>query len=137
MSENGRKNLIKNAIAFGVGLAFAAIHCFSRGILEMELVARYITLSDAFTVPGMLMGFSGMLVCLANGGAFDGVGYVLGHAIRSLMFFGRRGEAETYKEYVERRREKKTTGYGFLFVTGAVFLAIGTVFTALYYRVYS
>lgn len=137
MSENGRRNLIKYSISFGLGLIYAAIHCFSRDIGAMEPVDIYRTLSDAFFVPGMFMGFAGLLVWVANEGALDGVSYVLGNAFRSLMFMGRRGKVETYKEYVERRREKKTIGYSFLFVTGAVFLVVQTVFTALYYQVYS
>ena len=136
MSEKFRKNLVKYAIAFGVCLVYAAIHLFTRDPGAMERADLYRTLSDAFTVPGLICGFSGALVWLSNEGSLDGIGYVLQYAAKSLLFFGRRGPLETYKEYVERRQAKRTGGYAFLFVTGAVCLLIGTVFTALFYQMY-
>ena len=136
MSERLRNNLLKYGISFGVCLAFAALHCYSKGIATMELADVYRTLSDAFSVPGILCGFSGALAWLSQEGALDGIGYVTQYAVKSLLFFARRGAMETYKEYVERRREKKKVSYGFLFVTGAVCLLVGTVFTALFYQMY-
>lgn len=136
MSERFRKNLVKYGVAFGVCLVFAALHCYSKGITQMGEADVYRTLSDAFTVPGLLCGFSGALAWLSREGALDGISYVAQYAVKSLLFFARRGALETYKEYVERRRAKQSGSYGFLFVTGAACLLIGTVFTALFYQTY-
>ena len=116
---------IKSSISFGLSLGYAALHCVLR---DAETAADvYRTLSDGFTVPGLMCIFAGLLSWLSGEGAFDGVGYVLGNAARLLLFQGRR-------TYQEARREKKSTGCGFLFVTGAVCLAAAGVFTVLFYR---
>ena len=137
MSERLRKNLMKYGISGGICLIYAAWHCFSRNVLEMSAVDLYRTVGDSFTVPGLLCLFAGVIVWLSNEGAFNGVGYVLKTTVYSLIFFGRRGTMETYGDYVEKQKKKKTTGYGFLFLIGAVCIAISGVFLALYYQVYS
>ena len=58
------------------------------------------------------------------------------YAVKSLLFFARRGAMETYKEYVERRHEKKKASFGFLILVGAACMAIAIVFTILFYQVY-
>ena len=136
MSEKSRKNLIKYGIAFAVSLAFAGFHCYSQDIMEAKTADVYRILSDAFTFPGMLCGFAGALAWLSAAGSLDGISYVLQYAAKSLLFMGRDGYRETYAEFVERRHAKKHGGYGFLFVTGAVCIVIGTVFTALFYQTY-
>ena len=91
----------------------------------MEDRELYRIISDIFTVPGLFCLFIGGLLWLSGKGAFDGVGYVLGNALRLLTFQPRRAYAP---------RKKKTAGCGFLFVTGAVCLAAAGVFTVLFYR---
>ncbi len=137
MSERARKNLIKYGISGGLCLAYAVLHCVSRNASEMSAVDLYRTLADGFTVPGMLCIFAGLIVWLSNEGAFNGVSYVLKAAVQSLLFLGRRGPVEKYGDYVENQRKKQTKGYSFLFVTGAVCLAVAGVFLVLYYQVYS
>ena len=134
MSEKFRKNLIKYSITFAICLVFAGFHCYNQNITEAKTADVYRILSDAFTVPGMLCGFSGALSWLSGAGSLDGLMYVGQYAVKSLLFFAHRGAMETYKEYVERRHAKPKGSYGFLFVTGAVCLLIGTVFTALFYQ---
>jgi hypothetical protein len=136
VSERLRNNLLKYGISFGICLIFAAVHCYSKGIAQMGKADMYRTLSDAFTVPGLLCGFSGVLMWLSKEGALDGVSYVAQYAVKSLLFFARRGALETYKEYVERRREKKKGSFGFLLLVGAVCMAIALVFTGLFYSTY-
>lgn len=132
MSERLGKNLLKYGICSAVCLAYAAFHCFSRGITQMSAVDLYRTVSDGFTVPGMLCVFAGLLVWLSNEGVFNGIGYVLKYAAKSLMFFTRRGEVEKYSDYVESRKDKEITGYSFLFVVGGICLVIAVVFVFLY-----
>ena len=137
MSDRVRKNLIKYGISGGLCLAYAAYHCFSRNVSQMSAVDLYRTVSDGFAVPGILCIFSGLIVWLSNEGAFNGISYVLKSTVQSLIFLGRRGPVEKYGDYVENQRKKRTKGYGFLFVTGAVLLAVAGIFLILYYRVYS
>lgn len=137
MSERLRNNLIKYGISGALCLAYAAGHCFSRNVAEMSAVDLYRTIGDGFTVPGLLCVFAGLMVWLSNEGAFHGVGYILKITVQSLIFFGRRGPVEKYGDYVESQQKKKTRGFGFLFVVGAVCLAVAGVFVVLYYRVYS
>ena len=136
MSKRLRNNLIKYGICVAVCLAYAAIHCFGRGITTMAPVDLYRTISDGFTVPGMLCVFAGLLVWLSNEGTFHGIGYVLKNAAKALMFFTRRGEVEKYSDYVESRKDKTITGYSFLFVVGLLCLAVSVVFVLLYEQVH-
>ena len=137
MSERLRNNLIKYGITGAVCLIYAAVHCFSRDVETMVPVDLYRTVSDSFMVPGMVCVFSGLVTWLSNEGAFNGIGYVMKRVYESIMFFGRRGPVETYGDYVEKRQKKQTKGFAFLFVVGAVCLAVSSIFVALYYQVYS
>lgn len=96
---------------------------------------RYRMLSDAFTVPGVLLLMLGCLIWISNLGALDGISYAIGAAVRSFVPGGRHGE-EAYGDYTRRKRENKIKGYGFLFLSGGVTMAIAVVFTALFYNVY-
>ena len=102
---------------------------FSEG--GLETFYRY--WSDAFFIPGILLILSGLLMFVANEGSFDAVGYLMRSVLRKLLPGDRFGH-ETYAEYVEHKREKKITGYGFLFIAGAVSVAVSTVFLVLYYQ---
>ena len=75
----------------------------------------------------------GFLVMIANAGNFLALGYTVKHAVRMLLPFGNKKD-ERYYDYYQRKREQgKVTGYGFLFVTGLLFMAVAMVFFALFY----
>ena len=40
-----------------------------------------------------------------------------------------------YREYVEQRREKKSTGFGFLFFVGGGFVLVGLILMLVFYFV--
>ena len=133
------KNGLKYGISFGISLILVAIYLFTR-IAPAELGAAapmvlYLTLCDAFTIPGIVFFMSGCLVSLSNEGALDGVGFVVSHAIKMLIP-GMSKDQERYADYIERRREKRLTGYGFLYITGLVCLAFAGIFMLLFYSVY-
>ena len=100
-----------------------------------KLYDQYRILCDAFTVPGSLLLMIGCLVWASGHGALDGLGYVLSFATTSLIP-GKRKDVERFYDYVQRKREKRTKGYGFLLISGLVTLAIAMVFFALFYSVY-
>lgn len=135
MSEKLRKNLLKYGITAAVCIAMAVFYCWVRDFAQMSLVARYRTLCDAFTVPGLLAICVGLLLWVSNDGFFYGLGYCLDVARKALIPGGRK-KMERYYEYVERHKQKKITGYGVLFVCGGVCMVIAVVFMILFYSVY-
>lgn len=135
MSKRGKVLLAKygGSGAFTAVLAYAYIAL--RDFDGAKLVEKYRMLSDAFTVPGVVLLMLGCLIGAANMGALDGITYAVGFAFRSLIPGGRHKD-EKYFDYVERKREKRIKGYGFLFIAGGVAMAIAIVFFILFYSIY-
>ena len=73
-----------------------------------------------------------MMRWLSQEGAFDGIGYVLSYAWHAILP-GSLNKRESYKQYLERQRKKDKVGFGFLIVTGLLFIAVSTVFTILFH----
>ena len=136
MSKTLRKNLIKYGISFGLSLALAYLYVALRiDWQNTEPVKVYLTICDAFTVPGLLFLMSGLLMTISNAGAMDGLGYVAVNGLKMLIP-GAGAKMETFKDYLDRRRANRVRGYGFLYVTGIVCLAVAAVFMILFYSVY-
>ena len=132
-----QKNLLKYGVTSVVGLLLVRLYFLMNldsmsDFAAVQTVEKYRMLCDAFTVPGIVILMVGFLVSLSNGGAFNGVGYVVSFAVRSLI--PGMGGHEKYNEYLERKNGKRVTGYGFLYVVGGVFLGIALIFIALYYN---
>ena len=124
MSEKLRNRLLKYGISAGICAGVAVFYCTTRNFSQMELVEKYRTLCDAFTIPGLLCLCVGVLIWASNDGFFYGLSYCLNVAWRALIPGAR------YKT------EKQITGYGFLFLVGGVCMALALVFMALFYRIY-
>ena len=136
MSKALQKNLKKYGISVGLSLALAYLYAALRIDWEnAEPVSLYLTLCDAFTVPGLLLVMSGLLMTFSNAGAMDGLGYVVVNGLKMLIPGGG-AKMEGFKEYLERRRNNRVKGYGFLYVTGFACLVIAGVFMILFYSVY-
>ena len=139
MSNSLKKNLLKYGISVGIGLILAFIYISARvdigNLAAVEKVDLYLVFCDGFFVPGILMLMSGFLMSVSNQGAMDGVAYVLVNAARMLIPGGGL-KTERYKEYVERKRENRIKGYGFLYVVAFVFLSVSGTFMTLFYTVY-
>ena len=90
-------------------------------------------LCDAFTVAGLLMILFAGLMFVSGEGAFLGIGYALGRAVRIFIpTIGRKDES--YAKYRERKTGKpKPKGEGAIFFTGLFFLAIGIIFLIIWY----
>lgn len=139
MNHSLVKNIVKYGISFGVCLIMAAVYVFAR-IEPAELgntapVDLYRTLCDAFTIPGTVSLMMGCLMSLSNQGALDGVGFLVSYAVKKLIP-GKGGDLERYADYIERKRENRAKGYGFLYVTGIVCLALAGVFMMLFYSIF-
>lgn len=124
---------------YGGSAAFVALMAWLyinlRDFDGAKLVDQYRMLSDAFTVPGILLLMFGCLIWISNLGALDGLAYAVSFAIRSLIP-GARYKDEKYADYVERHREKRLKGYGFLFISGGVTMVVAIVFMILFYNLY-
>lgn len=130
-----KKILIKYGTSFLLGGGLFFLYLYSREFPSTEASENYLMLADAATIPGLLFVMFGALIWAASLGAMDGLSYVLSHAFRALIPCARTEKEETYAEHLEKRREKygKSRGYGFLFLTGVVFLVVAIVFIALFY----
>lgn len=124
----------KYIIAAGVGGLLVA------GVLGIQgygdaasVAARYRILCDAFTVPGVALILTGILVWVAGEGLFDGVSYAARNILRS---FTRWGHVRYYDYLREKKAKRHMGGYGFLFLTGGAFLSVAVVFFALFYSAY-
>ena len=134
MSKQIKVLLIKyGGCAAFVGL-LAYLYIDLRDYAGAQLVEKYQMLCDAFTIPGVLLLMFGALIWVANAGALDGLSYAVTFAIRSLIPGGRLRD-EKYADYVERKRENRVKGYGFLLIAGGVTMAVAIVFLVLYHTV--
>ena len=136
MSKESRSSLIKYAVSVMFGGVLVWLYLALRDFQAAELMEKYRMLSDAFLIPGILLVMAGFLISVTNQGALDGISYATGRAFRKLIP-GMDRVDEKYYDYVERKRQKRVKGYGFLFVVGGVFLAIAVIFMVLFYRLYS
>lgn len=132
MSERNKTLLLKYGTTGGVCLLMVVLFLINANFLELEGADRLRILCDAFTVPGLLCLFSGLLIWLGNEGSFDGVGYVVSYAFHAFLP-GSLNKRESYKDYLERKKGKKPIGFSFLLITGAVFTAIAMVFLMLFH----
>ena len=135
-SKRLRNILLKYGITIFVGalMAYAVIelHGYATAATAAE---RYMILSNAFTIPGVILIMCWALVFVANEGAFEGISYAVTYAIKFLIPGTGSNKQERYSGYVERRRSKgKTKGFGFLFFVGAAFLVVAIVFIVLFYH---
>ena len=135
MSRELRNGLLKYGFAALVGGLMAGFTITSHGYGEAAGTAeRLRILSDAFTIPGVVLIMFGFLVLVANGGFFNGLSYIGSYAVK-LLIPGMSKDMEKYGDYVERKRAGgKRIKTGFLFIVGGVILLAAVVFTILYYQ---
>ena len=80
----------------------------------------------------------GFLVMIANEGFFDMLSYACSKAVG--VFLPGRGfsdDGEKYYDYVQRKKEKRHRGFGFLFIVGGILMAFAMLFLMLFYRLYN
>ena len=138
MSNRTKSSLLKYGISSGIALVLIWIYCSTRHLFLQPAMERWRILCDAFTLPGLTYIMVGCLMLVANEGFFDMLGYACSKAVG--MFLPGRGfseDGEKYYDYVQRKREKRATGFGFLFVVGGILMAFALLFMALFYRLYN
>lgn len=129
-----KANLIKSGIVSAVGILVVILFVSSSDFGAQTTVDKYKILCDAFTIPGLLMLMFAAMLSISNEGGLDGVSYLVKQGFRMLTFRGI--SQEKYLDYVQHRRENRLTGYGFLYIVGAVFMAVALIFLALFYSIY-
>lgn len=135
MSKTVKVRLIKYGLSIGIGLLMAYAYIALRDFSSALLVEKYRMLCDAFTIPGIVLLMSGALMSVSNAGALEGVGYVLSQGF-GMFIPGRGIGTESFADYLERKRSKRVKGYGFLYISAALFLAAALVFMILFYSIY-
>ena len=129
-----KANLIKSGIVSAVGILVVILFVSSSDFGAQTTVDKYKILCDALTIPGLLMLMFAAMLSISNEGGLDGVSYLVKQGFRMLTFRGI--SQEKYLDYVQHRRENRLTGYGFLYIVGAVFMAVALIFLALFYSIY-
>ena len=134
MSERVKSILLRYGIAFTIGGLLTYVTLVLHDYPALETAAdRYRLLCDAFTIPGTVLIMVGALVWLAGDGMFDSLSY-LG---RSIFWIFNGAKPLRYYDYIqEKRANRKKGGFGFLLLTGGVFMAVAMVFFCLFYSVY-
>ena len=137
MSDRLKGNLMKYGITSGIAGLLVYIYCSSRNLLAMEGAELWRTLCDACTIPGLTLIMVGFLVMIANEGFFDMFSYAASKAAGMLLpGRGFADKHEKFYDYVMRKRDKRVTSFGFLFVVGGVLMAFALVFMGLFYSAY-
>lgn len=136
MSKKLKTRLIQYGISCSISALFVGIYVGTSGFGTLALQQKYLVLADAFTIPGLLMIFSGGLSWLGGMGAFDGIVYIMKY-VGSMLIPGKAYWREKYGDFLEARRAKRGGfGVSFLFITGAVCLGLTLLFVWLFYRAY-
>lgn len=136
MKEKIIKNARKYLICFGIMAVITVIIMVSFGFFEEKsLSVKYTILSDAFSVPGMVMLLVGALIWISTTGFFDALAYGVGIIFKGFTLFKKGERFERYYEYKVRKAEKRTKGYGFILISGAIYLLIGVIFILLFLSV--
>lgn len=136
MKGNKLKLLWKYLICFGIMGIFTAGMLISLGFsFTNDLIDIYSNLADAFTVPGLLMVLVGALVWVSTTGFFDTLTFGVSILFKGLLPFKKGERFERFYDYKARKDEKRLTGYGFIVISGAIFLVIGIIFTVLFSKI--
>ena len=131
MNNTLRKYLISFLIASGM----AGLYLYSHPLSALSAAEKYRVLSDAFAIPGLLFACVGILLAVSAAGALDGLIYGVITGVKMLLPFRGSEKTESYADYLEKRKDSRVRGYGFIGITGIAFLAVSVVFLILFNRI--
>ena len=129
-----KKNLLlKYAVCIGVALLIAVAVFWSKGFFTDSAAVNIQILSDGFFVSGIVVSSVAGLLFVSGEGMFVSVGYVFRNVV--LIFIpGGRKKHERYADYRARKLEGlKKEGDHCILVTGLSFLALGVLFSVIWY----
>lgn len=136
MNTDKKKVWIKYAVCIGVAALITLAVFAMKGFFTDRIEANLGILADGFTVSGTLLtAFAGLLYVQGEG-VFIGITFVLRNIVQAFLPMGRRHH-EFYGAYRERKMgELKKQGDHCLLVVGLSCLAIGILFTVIWYTKY-
>ncbi len=136
MADKIKKLIYKYGITTVIGLFFTFTTLYLNDYwLMTEKVEKYRILTDAFSIPGVILIMVGGLVFVSTDGFFDMISYSLGRLRNSLVPFSKKSN-ESYYDYKTRKSGQRFKGYSFLFFDGIAFLIAAAVFMILFFSVY-
>ena len=133
MKQETKEKLIKYGVCFGVEALIAFLVIWSKGFFTDRAAVNIQILSDAFFVSGILMTLFACMLYISGEGGLIGIGFVLRNVVLAFVPMGR-ARHEKYIDYRERKlKAAKKPGDHCMLLTGLFFLAIGIIFTAIWY----
>ena len=99
---------------------------------KTDVVEIMKSLCDSFFVPGMILICVGLLCFADQGGTFD----MLAYGIRRFFSVFKRDVTKVkYRTFYEYRKamQERDMQYGYILVTGILFVIVATVFLLLFY----
>lgn len=125
-------SLIKKCVgAFAVmGSATAVVLILREHSSTLDNAQKYLNLADAFTIPSVVMLMLGVLVWISTTGSFDALGY--GFKRAKEAFIPSAYKHEQFYDYKVRKDKKRIKGYGFMFISGGIYLIPAIIFNILY-----
>ena len=129
-----KKYLIKYGAAVIIAAAMVGLTVSLRDTAAMTDLEKFKLWADAFTIPGVIYLMVGVIVWVSTTGFFDMLSYGLVRAGRMLVPFSNiKRNDETFYDYKMKKSSERFTGYAFIFIVGAAFLAVGILFTVLFF----
>ena len=122
-------------IPLGVGLVLGTvIFVVQSGFSAGDAETFWSAMSDAMTVPGILLTGSGLLSVVSEHGAFDGLSFSTRKAFGQILSEKRRNAMpKTFYDYVTVKREKQRRRPRTSLYVGLVFLALALVSLGFYF----
>ena len=133
MKQETKDTFIKYAVCVGIEALIAFLVIWSKGFLVYSAAVNIQILSDAFFVSGILMTLFAGMMYVSGEGALIGIGFVLRNVVLAFIPMGR-AKHEKYVDYRTRKMDEiKRNNDSCILVTGLIFLAIGIIFTVIWY----
>lgn len=125
-------SLIKKYVgAFAVmGVGTAVVLILREHSAQLDKAQKYLNLADAFTIPSVVMLMLGVLVWISTTGSFDALGYAFNRAKEA--FIPTIYKHEQFYDYKVRKDKKRKKGYGFMFISGGIYIIPAIIFNILY-----
>lgn len=128
-----KSKIIRYAITVLIGVVMAVSVSFIKSLYWLNDTVEIVkVLSDCFSLPGLVLVLFALLVVCSNGGTFD----MLTFGVKKVVLLLKRNlserDRESFYEYRKRRQENKRS-FAYIMIVGAVYLAIGIIFIAIYY----
>lgn len=132
LKKKVKKYVITTTASLSITVGLLINFGFFSGMLSVR--EKILALSDAFTVPGIILLAISALMYVSSEGVFDGISYAGKFAFRALVPGMRNNPVEKYGDYKLAKNQKRITGYSCLFFVGVIFTFVGVIFTALFFK---